>query len=180
MIMQAAENDRTKLTIIVAGYSDKITEDWLSFNPGLPERFPFKIEFEDFSVAQLKDTFQKKLQALHWRSERATGVSLDVATLAANRLARSAGRPGFQNARSVRVLVEGAVMRATERIAADPDFQGHRSTLTKRDILGGPIDPASSPALRALRGMPGLDMVKKSIEGLVQLAASNFAWEEAG
>ncbi len=48
MIMAAAENDRATLSIIVAGYSDKVREKWLAYNEGLPSRFPITLDFEDF------------------------------------------------------------------------------------------------------------------------------------
>ena len=121
-IMDAAENDRTKLTVIVAGYTDKIEKEWLAFNPGLSSRFTIKVEFEDFDAAQLRAAVQGMVKEKHWRFERLTGA-VDVATLMANRLARGANKPGFANARSARGLVEAAMKRATERIGADPDFQ---------------------------------------------------------
>ena len=46
--------------------------------------------------------------------------------------------------------------------------------LTKRDVLGGPLDPATSPALAKLRKLPGLRQVKvnrsrKGSQGLNQV-----------
>lgn len=198
-IMEATENDRTKLTVIVAGYADDVREKWLASNDGLPSRFPFHIHFDDFNESELRSIFLDNVRSAGWflekvpvassGDENATKRRIDVSLIAASRLARNSGRRGFANARSVRVLVETAQRRASERLMAERARQGSMmtimppeqlSTLTRRDILGQPLDPDSSPLLKKLFRMTGLGAVKQAVRSLVQLATDNFAREEAG
>ena len=46
------ENNRDKLAVIIAGYTDK-TMEFLSINPGLKSRIDTIIEFEDYTVEDL-------------------------------------------------------------------------------------------------------------------------------
>ena len=105
------------------------------------------------------------------------------AEIAAARLARQAGRPGFGNARAVRNLYEAACGRQAARVIAEqerglqPDLM-----LIKRDDLLGPrdISVASSAALQELEGMLGLGMVKAGVDRLLGIVRSNVEAEEIG
>lgn len=127
----------------------QIFEDWLSSNDGLPSRFPILVDFEvsahfvsmsqfviiscihgtccpkDFTVAQLRAVFLGLVQGKHWRLEKpppsaSSGVAaVDVASLAARRLARRAGKKGFGNARAVRVYFEQSLGRANDRMVVE-------------------------------------------------------------
>lgn len=46
------ENNRSNLTIIIAGYPEKMRQ-FLDSNPGLKSRFPYTINFPDYSVEEL-------------------------------------------------------------------------------------------------------------------------------
>ena len=215
MIMQAAENDRAALTIIVAGYTADVREKWLSSNPGLPSRFPFEVTFSDFGVAELRRVFVDLVRARRWTVEdvaaataaaaaaaaeaaqageepdgrRRAGAVIDVATIAARRLARGAGKRGFANARSVRVLFEASLRRAsTRQVAATAaggggggggDDAAARTRLTRADVLGAPIAP-TSPLLAELNAMTGLADVKASVRALIHAAKINYEAEMAG
>ena len=51
-IVQEMENNRADTIVIFAGYPDKM-EEFLSRNPGLKSRIPFKIAFNDYSVDEM-------------------------------------------------------------------------------------------------------------------------------
>lgn len=119
-IMDASENDRDKLTFIAAGYKDDVREKWLASNPGLSSRFPIEVTFEDFGEEELRKVFLGIVRELQWTIENYVHPSdptliVDVAQAAARRLARGANKKGFANARSVRVLVEQSLKRASQR-----------------------------------------------------------------
>lgn len=173
-VLSAAENKRTTMTFIVAGYKEDVQEKWLASNDGLASRFPFTIEFDDFEEAELRSIFLSVVQTSGWRLEAPRAVDgsgdlprVDVATIAARRLARGAGRKGFANARSVRVLFEQAQRRANDRLvrggaAAEGDAL---TLLTLDDVLGPKMRPEDSKALRTLQEMPGLYPVKRGAPG---------------
>jgi tetratricopeptide (TPR) repeat protein len=189
-IMEATENDRDKLTVIVAGYREDVTEKWVQSNPGIASRFPIEILFEDFSESELRIIFNKEVRSRNWHLERfvlppashsgaatasattsatasATSSapvpqSVDVALVAARRLSRAANKRGFANARSVRTMVEKALRLASTRQKKEQVealrsgvrlHPNHSITLTLPDIIGRPIDPATSPLVTELMAM---------------------------
>lgn len=191
-IMEATENDREKLTVIVAGYRDDVREKWISFNPGLSSRFPLEVCFEDFSEQELRIIFNKNVSDYGWQIESYalpdSLAQVDPSLVAARRLARSANRKGFANARSVRVMVEQS-MRAASVRQKQEQLERHRSsslspthsiTLTLQDIIGKPFNLEESPLVQELMSMVGLDDVKASVMGLLKMAIENYNSEMKG
>ena len=203
-IMEATENHRSELTVIVAGYRDDVQEKWVSWNPGLQSRFPIEVVFDDFSESEMRKIFVDMVRSFSWviqnytwqpEPESESGefgsgpVTVDVALIAARRLARAANKKGFANARSVRVLVEKAMSSASKRQQLEqieakasrrtlpPD---HETTLTLPDVIGSPVDPSSSPLIKELMAMTGLQDVKNSVKGLLQIAIDNYKSELKG
>ena len=144
------------LTVIVAGYADDVREKWLNFNPGLSSRFPIEINFEDFKENELRKIFVGLIREKDWQIENYVNDSrsiVDVATIAARRLCRSANRKGFANARSVRVMVERAMRAAsTRQIKEDTDARlsgtvlspQRSTTLILQDVIGEKVDFSKS------------------------------------
>lgn len=119
-IIVASENYRDKLTFIVAGNEDDVRNQWLVSNPGLSSRFPNEVSFECFEEDNLRKVFFKIVREFQWTIENYihpsdSTVVVDVALAAARRLARGASRKGFANARSVRILIEQTMQRASQR-----------------------------------------------------------------
>jgi hypothetical protein len=84
----------------------------------------------------------------------------------------------------MRNLFDRSLKRADARIAecelSRPLSDAERIHLTRGDVLGTALDPAKSSAIRDLLAMTGLQEVKDSVLGLVELAKENFRSEEAG
>jgi SpoVK/Ycf46/Vps4 family AAA+-type ATPase len=180
-LMDATENERTRLTVIVAGYKDDIRDKWLASNSGLRSRFPIVVTFEDLGEAELRHVFLSQLREQGWRLESEPGV--DVATVAARRLARASNRKGFANSRSVRAMLEQALRRANTRMlqtVAPPTDMLWSTTLTAVDVLGAPVDPERSRALAKLQSLTGLAQVKATVAGLVRLVDANYRSELKG
>ncbi len=89
----------------------------------------------------------------------------DVATLAARRLVRGAGQMGFGNARAVKVLFERALRNANVRMitAGALRLVYTNDELTAADVLGEPLDPDRSAALKELNALLGLIRIKKTV-----------------
>ena len=196
-IMEATENSRADLTVIVAGYADDVREKWLNFNPGLSSRFPIEISFEDFNEKELRKIFVGLVRDMDWQIENYvsdvsladSGSIVDVATIAARRLSRSANRKGFANARSARVMVERALRAASTRQKkedVDARLSGkvlspqRSTTLILQDIIGEKVDFYKSNYIQEFLAMTGLEEVKRSVESLLKLVAANYESELRG
>jgi hypothetical protein len=115
--------------------------------------------------SQLRDVFLGLVKVQGWRlAVPAPGIP-DVATLAARRLVRGAGQVGFGNARAMKVFFEGALRNANSRMIATraAGLTCANDELTKADVLGEPLDPDRSAALKELFALPGLERVKDEV-----------------
>ena len=114
----------------------------MSYNDGMPSRFPHTIVFDDFTEGQLADLFKKLVSDRGWTldSDRVAGV-------AGKRLARRCGKKGFGNARDCRTAVESALSRALLRPAFDPEHP----CLTIEDIVGLRPNAENNPKLKDVR-----------------------------
>jgi len=172
-LLDVAEEKRTELTIILAGYKDDMETKLFEFNDGFDRRFNYQITFEDYTEAELAQIFAQMCADHKWPP--ADGE--EVVAVAARRLARGRGRRGFGNAGEVRKLFEAAYRRALDRDA-------NAQALTIVDVIGPPPDRAHVPELSAaldkLDEMIGLEAVKQAIESLVTLAQTNYQRELEG
>lgn len=103
--------------------------------------------------------------------------------IAMRRLERQSGRPGFGNARSVRILFDTVRERQARRISKESK-KGEGSDdflFTKSDLLGPTLDTSkikSSDAYKKLQAMEGLLPVKEQIDLLIKLGSTNLQREE--
>lgn len=171
-LLEVAENDRTKFTIIMSGYKDDVEEKLFHFNNGFQSRFPFIFTFEDYNPEELGMIFRHICHEYKWDVEND-----GIVRCAARRLSKGRGRKTFANARSVRILFESAYRRALQR-------RNHEMMITLPDILGPRPDPLSIPYLRQaldeLNRVIGLSSVKEDICDLIKLSIQNYDLELRG
>jgi stage V sporulation protein K len=112
-LLQRMENDRHRLVVIVAGYSERM-EEFLRGNPGLRSRFPERIHFADYTAGELVAIFQKMAAdndyELPPRTEKRVREVME--TLYANKA------ENFGNARTVRNIFEDSIAAQASRLAA--------------------------------------------------------------
>ncbi len=95
---------RNDLVCVIAGYPAEV-KDTLELNPGLRERFGYRVEFPDYTSDQLVQIFCRMA------GDRGFAVAcVDVLPAAVDALRRS---EGFSNARTMRKLVDHAVVEAS-------------------------------------------------------------------
>ena len=95
---------RDDLVCVIAGYPAEVT-DTLELNPGLRERFGYQVEFPDYTSSQLVQIFCRMA------GDRGFTVAcVDALSAAVDALRRS---EGFSNARTMRKLVDHAVVEAS-------------------------------------------------------------------
>jgi SpoVK/Ycf46/Vps4 family AAA+-type ATPase len=171
-LLEEAEANRGKFTIILAGYKQDIEVKLFEYNDGFFRRFPFKLQFEDYTDDELAQIFQQLCERQSWQ-----WASPDVIRCAARKVGRRRGHKNFGNAGAVRELFEASYRRALKRT-------NHQVTFVVEDILGPYPSPDTNPefasALDEFNNTIGLQAVKEKIESLIRLAQSNYQLETAG
>lgn len=59
--------NKKKLIVIIAGYSDELEKCFFSHNPGLQRRFPFRYKIEKYSGLELSEIFKDKVKKHKWK-----------------------------------------------------------------------------------------------------------------
>ena len=107
-LVSEIENNRDKLAVILAGYTDDM-EEFLNSNPGLRSRLSKVIEFEDYSVDELMDIFRYDMKK--------RGYALDVSENKLRALiADKSAAKDFGNARGVRNICDAVISRHNNRL----------------------------------------------------------------
>lgn len=142
-----------------------------------------RVNFDDYTEAELRLIFLKFVHDAHWRLELPENEDeIDVAQVAAVRLAKNRGY-GFCNGRAAENLFRMARKRATIRQLAlgITDRNDERIyTLKRCDVLGERIDLDNDPLMKELTAMTGLESVKRSIRAFIMTANENFEREMRG
>lgn len=142
ILLQAMENERSELVVILAGYRERM-ETFFQSNPGLRSRIAHHIEFPDYSKDELFEIGNLML------AQQAYRLSPQAAQAFRSYLERRIEQPHFANARSVRNALDRARLRQANRLckleAIDRD---QVMTIEAEDILHSRVftDPiAKSP-----------------------------------
>jgi SpoVK/Ycf46/Vps4 family AAA+-type ATPase len=171
-LLKRAEDDRTELIIILAGY-EKQMETFLASNPGLNSRFGLRVKFPSYAPAELMALAELYLEqrgeildpdarpAL-WRMMEDIGRRRLADELGNGRFVRSllekAGR-----ARDVRVMAGGAEPTPAELVTLEEaDLAQAGAELTAR-FRGYTEAPTLENALAELDELVGLEPVKRQV-----------------
>jgi probable Rubsico expression protein CbbX len=145
ILLQVMENDRDKLVVILAGYSDRMDE-FFECNPGMSSRIAHHIDFAPYGLDELMAIGRVMLdRSSYYLSHGAEAAFRDYLTLRMT-------QPRFANARSVRNELERARLRHAHRLASDPELSRSKDDLMRiepADILSSPVFslPASLSAM---------------------------------
>jgi len=112
VILKGMEDNRKDLIVIVAGYTDLMT-DFIHSNPGLESRFNKYFHFEDYTGEQLAEIFRSQCKRNGYTLDEAT----DKAAADAFQIMYEQRDENFGNARDVRNIFETAVARQANRVA---------------------------------------------------------------
>lgn len=123
ILLQAMENDREDLVVIVAGYKDKMDRFFMS-NPGMRSRIAHHLDFPDYDATELLAIAQLMLAAQNYRLSPAGETAL------AEYLALRMTQPHFANARSLRNALDRARLRQASRL-----FDRGGTGLTRGDLM---------------------------------------------
>ena len=128
-LLNAMEDHRDALIVIVAGYTE-LMEEFVHSNPGLESRFNRFLNFPDYTVQEMMDIFDMRCRKSGYElAEDARGLLRSLLALL------SLDVKGFGNARGVRNLFERTVAAQANRLAALPDVTREMlMTLTADDL----------------------------------------------
>lgn len=177
-LLKMMEDNRDKLTVIVAGYPDRM-EKFIKSNPGLESRFTRTFKFHDYEAKDLVEIFRSMVS----RDQYIAGD--DVLSAVHEYFVKMHKGENFGNARAVRQLYEDAVGRQGNRLSTQSmNAQISKTdlmTLQKQDIFdlsskddeSDLSDATLDSVLGELDKMIGLRNVKSEVRSLVNLA-KNF------
>lgn len=129
-LLKRMEDDRDRLVVILAGYTNEIRE-FIDSNPGLQSRFNRYILFDDYSADELFEIFKSDLKKNKYKIKKDAYEELQNVI---NRALASKDRH-FGNARYVRNLFETVVQCQADRLAKLPSIDNEQlSIITLDDI----------------------------------------------
>lgn len=177
-LLKRMEDDRDRLVVIVAGYTNEMRR-FMDSNPGLKRRFARTIEFPDYNAEELSEIFFSFAEQDDYICSPDTkNAVLSVA----HDLIRFKDK-NFGNAGTVRNLYQETVMRMTQRLAKTRK----RSRKALQTILPEDLPPRTvgsqknvDAILDEIDGMIGLAPVKEELRRLVASVRTQKAREKAG
>ncbi len=140
ILLQAMENDRSDLVVILAGYADRM-DSFFASNPGMSSRVAHHLEFGDYSLDELVAIGSLMLGRQRYR------LSADAEVVFRDYLSRRRQAPRFANARSVRNALERARLRHANRLLSASGCRWGRDDLMR-------LEPADFLASRVFAGGP--------------------------
>jgi probable Rubsico expression protein CbbX len=112
ILLQAMENQREELVVILAGYKDRMDEFFRS-NPGVRSRIAHHLEFPDYALDELMRIAEAMLQQQHYRFDAAARDAFQAY------IVRRSAQPDFANARSIRNAIDRIKLRQANRLYSE-------------------------------------------------------------
>lgn len=141
ILLQAMENERSELVVILAGYHDRM-ETFFQSNPGLRSRIAHHIEFPDYTRDEL---FEIGSLMLAQQAYRLSGAAEEAFR---SYLDHRIEQPHFANARSVRNALDRARLRQANRLCTLERIDRDQAmTIEADDILHSRVFAAANSAL---------------------------------
>jgi AAA+ superfamily predicted ATPase len=113
-LLKLMEDHRGRLAVIVAGYTDKMT-DFIASNPGLQSRFTRQIEFDDYTADEMLRIFERNA------GDNSFELDPDARQTLLDHFQKIEGDSGFGNGRGVRNTFEAAIVAHANRIGGCPE-----------------------------------------------------------
>jgi len=147
ILLQAMENERHRLVVILAGYRARMDE-FFNSNPGMQSRVAHHIEFPDFSVDELLQIADLMLE------QRAYSLSPEARRVFREYVERRRRRPRFAHGRSIRNAIDRARLRQAGRLFDSDAVPGRHElvTIEAEDILRSSVFAAPEPATTGTTG----------------------------
>jgi AAA+ superfamily predicted ATPase len=122
-LLKRMEDDRGRLIVVLAGYSDEMTT-LIESNPGLKSRFNKYIHFEDYTVIELYSIFIGMSRKLNFNLQ--PGLADAIKQIFEMEIAK--GEKSFDNGRFVRNLFEKMIEKQANRLTYDVELNREKLT----------------------------------------------------
>jgi probable Rubsico expression protein CbbX len=123
ILLQAMENQREDLVVILAGYRERM-ETFFRSNPGLSSRIAHHIDFPDYTGEELAEIAHGMLERANYRFAPSAEKAFR------EYIALRMKRQHFANARSIRNALERARLRQAQRLFARGGAVGREALMT--------------------------------------------------
>jgi probable Rubsico expression protein CbbX len=111
ILLQAMENNRNDLVVILAGYKDRM-DTFFRANAGIWSRIAHHIEFPDFTQDELLQIAELMVAGMHYRFDDESRKTMR------RYIEHRIQQPNFANARSIRNALDRARLRQANRLFA--------------------------------------------------------------
>jgi len=140
ILLQAMENQRDDLVVILAGYRDRM-ETFFRSNPGLSSRIAHHIDFPDYAPDELMAVARLMLEKQNYR------FNPEAEDVFSQYIALRMKKEHFANARSIRNALERARLRQAQRLFARGGAVSRDSLMTidAEDIRASRVFSAPCP-----------------------------------
>ncbi|MBR6453221.1 MAG: AAA family ATPase, partial [Fibrobacter sp.] len=129
-LLKRMEDDRDRLVVIIAGYTNEI-RNFVNSNPGLSSRFNRYIDFPDYTEEELAEIFKSLLSKYDYVMNYDAEVAMKKRIAAAVREKDN----HFGNGRYVRNLFEKVIEKQANRLAIKPSLvKGDISKILSSDF----------------------------------------------
>lgn len=129
-LVKHMEDDHDDFILILAGYPFEMRQ-FLSINPGLESRFPFILDFPDYSLDELMEIANRMVLAREYRLSKE--AEMKIRNYLYTELGKKHGN--FSNARTVRNLIEDAIRKQAYRLVSTESYDPEQLLeLTAEDI----------------------------------------------
>ena len=134
ILLQAMENQRDDLVVILAGYKDRMAR-FFECNPGFRSRVAHHVDFPDYSRDELMRIAALMLEKMGYAFDAAAREAFE------RYLERRIAQPHFANARSVRNALDRARLRHASRVFPDLGAADRAAltTIAAPDILASRV-----------------------------------------
>ena len=174
-LVKGMEDHRDRLVVILAGYTNEM-ETFLKSNPGLRSRFPFIVEFPDYTAKEMLEMLLINAKQRDYIIDSAAHKGL----LDLFEKKQIPGRNDSGNGRLVRNVIEEAIRKQSVRINESINLEKGSSlnVLTSSDFGIGAKEEFELDL--AFKHIIGLENVKSFIRTLEKQILANKRRKEAG